>query len=55
MSEVFPNATFEGQRQPARTGEFEVYVNGELVFSKKETNRFPDMGEELAQAIKSKL
>ena len=55
MSEVFPNASFEGERQPQKTGDFEVYVNGELASSKKESKKFPDMGEELAKAIKSKL
>ncbi len=34
---------------PGKGGEFEVTVDGALVFSKKQEGRFPDMDEVLAK------
>ena len=36
-------------------GEFEVYVNGELVFSKKQTGKYPDWREDILPALKARL
>ena len=30
---------------PGATGQFDVFADGELIFSKKETRRFPEEGE----------
>lgn len=55
MQEYYPNATFVGEKQNQKTGDFEVYVDGKLVYSKKETKKFPNMGEEIYEAIKGGL
>ncbi|NOZ07269.1 MAG: SelT/SelW/SelH family protein [FCB group bacterium] len=36
-----PNADIQGNPSPPRTGAFEVTIDGKLVFSKFQTNRFP--------------
>ncbi len=38
----------------AKEGKFEVTIDGELVFSKLETGRFPS-NEEIKEAIKARL
>lgn len=38
---------------PSKGGVFEVAVDGELIFSKKELDRFPDSGE-IAELFKKK-
>ena len=35
----------EAEIRAGATGQFDVLVNGKLIFSKKETGRFPDDGE----------
>ncbi len=39
---------------PGYDGRFEVFVNGEKVFSKLETKRFPELSEVL-EAVRSRL
>jgi selT/selW/selH-like putative selenoprotein len=38
-------AIIEGNNNPPRTGSFEVEMDGELLFSKFELNRFPTESE----------
>jgi predicted Rdx family selenoprotein len=35
----------ETEIRPGATGQFDVIANGKLIFSKKETGRFPNPGE----------
>jgi selT/selW/selH-like putative selenoprotein len=37
----------EAETVPGRTGQFDVLANGELVFSKAESGRFPEESEVL--------
>jgi selT/selW/selH-like putative selenoprotein len=39
----------EAQIKPGKTGQFDVVVDGELIFSKQKENRFPSDDEILAQ------
>ena len=41
MMKDYPTATFTPVRQPGKTGDFEVTVNGVLVHSKKNGEGFP--------------
>ncbi|MER3408728.1 MAG: hypothetical protein C4305_05620 [Thermoleophilia bacterium] len=36
---------FETRATPGRKGQFDVLLDGKLVFSKDETHRFPEPGE----------
>ena len=38
---LFPNTTIEGNKNLPRSGAFEITLNGELVYSKFQTNTFP--------------
>ena len=42
---LFPNANIEGNKNPPRSGAFEISLNGKLVYSKFQTNSFPTKGE----------
>ena len=42
---LFPNAAIEGNKNPPRSGAFEITLNGNLVYSKFETNNFPSKNE----------
>jgi selT/selW/selH-like putative selenoprotein len=35
----------EAEAEPGAKGQFDVLADGRLIFSKKETDRFPDEGE----------
>jgi len=39
---------FEAEATPGGTGQFDILVDGRLIFSKAETGRFPEDGEALA-------
>lgn len=41
--------TTDARTEPGSTGEFTVWSDGELLFSKKETGRFPEPDEILAK------
>jgi len=46
----------ESVLKPGHGGVFDVFVNGALIYSKKETKRFPNPGEvdDLIAALKAK-
>jgi selenoprotein W-related protein len=49
--ELFTEFSVEAKLVTGEIGSFDVYVNDELIFSKKEAGRFPDSGE-IVQKIK---
>ena len=42
---LYPNANIIGNNTPPRSGSFEITLNGEIVYSKFETNTFPTKHE----------
>lgn len=46
---------FQYEQTPTVTGYFEVYVNGELVHSKKEGKGFPDSADKLQPIVNAVL
>jgi len=57
MAKALPKFKFdveEWQLVPSDGGRFEVLVDGELIYSKLKTGRFPDE-EELLQAIRKHI
>ena len=45
IKKLFPNATIEGNKNPPRTGSFEITLNNKLVYSKFKTNNFPSKND----------
>jgi selenoprotein W-related protein len=45
---VISEAGHPAEIAPGASGQFDVIVDGEIVFSKKQTGRFPEHGEILA-------
>ncbi len=57
MAMALPKFKFdveEWQLEPSDGGRFEVLVDGDLIYSKLETGRFPDE-EELLKAIQKRI
>ena len=52
--EIKDELGFEAKLIVGSTGSFDVFLNGELIFSKGETGRFPEPGE-IVRLIKEKL
>jgi selT/selW/selH-like putative selenoprotein len=50
LIKVYPKANVSEQKAAKTTGEFEVLVDGKLIFSKLESKRFPTV-DELVQTI----
>jgi selenoprotein W-related protein len=44
-TEIKKELGYESTLVPGKVGSFDVFVNGTLIFSKKETGRFPNQGE----------
>ena len=45
INQKYPEAIINGNNSPPRTGSFEVTINDILVYSKFETNNFPNENE----------
>ena len=45
ITSIDPDAIIDGNRSTPRTGSFEVELNGEIVFSKFESEKFPSESE----------
>jgi selenoprotein W-related protein len=57
MEKALPKFKFdveEWQLSPSDGGRFEIYVDGDLIYSKLETGRFPDENE-LIKTIRKRL
>jgi len=51
---TFQDEVTEVALRPGKGGIFEVYVNEEMIFSRKEEGRFPDI-KELKQLVRDKV
>ena len=45
IKKLNPNCIINGNEQPPRSGAFEITINNRLVYSKFETNQFPNQQE----------
>ena len=45
ITKINPDAIIDGNRSDPRTGSFEVELNGEIVFSKFQSGKFPTKSE----------
>ena len=45
IKEISPSTVIEGNKNPPRSGAFEIYLNNQLVYSKFKTNQFPSYDE----------
>ena len=45
ITKINPNAIIDGNRIAPRTGSFEVELNGEIIFSKLQSGKFPSETE----------
>ena len=41
----YPNVIIEGIKANSITGEFEIFLNGKLIYSKLKTHKFPNIKE----------
>ena len=45
IKQIMPSAQVEGNAKPPRNGAFEVTLDGKLVYSKFQTDNFPNTGD----------
>ena len=45
IKKIMPSAQVEGNVKPPRSGAFEVSLDGKLVYSKFQTDKFPNTGD----------
>ena len=45
IKKIVPDAIIKGNIKPPRSGAFEVTINNKLVYSKFQTEEFPQMGD----------
>ena len=45
IKKIFPDSIIEGNSKPPRSGAFEVTINNKLVYSKFQTEEFPQKGD----------
>ena len=55
INQKYPKVIVNGNNNPPRTGSFEVTINDKLVYSKFETNNFPNETEILEWLNSSNL
>ena len=45
IKQIMPEAIIKGNKTPPRSGAFEVSMNGKTIFSKFESDSFPDKNQ----------